>query len=161
VVCSYPLDTAGMVKAMHEVGFKPKMWGGAMVGRFIGSYLLRVFSPGKVLAGAAAAVITLLLISANTTGAVSGWSLLAIGLFNSIMFPTIFTLACEGLGPRAAEASGIICVAIVGGAIVPLITGRAADLTGLKAALIVPAVCYAVICGFGVFARRPAAYAEH
>ena len=138
-----------------------RYWGGAMVGRFIGSYLLRVFSPGKVLAVAAAANITLLLVSANTTGLVSGWSLLAIGLFNSIMFPTIFSLACEGLGPRAAEASGIICVSIVGGAIIPLITGRAADLTSLKAALIVPAICYAVICGFGIYARRPAPYAEH
>ena len=139
----------------------PYYWGGAMVGRFIGSYLLRIFSPGKVLAVAAATNITLLLLSANTTGAVSGWSLLAIGLFNSIMFPTIFTLACEGLGPRAAEASGIICVAIVGGAVVPWITGRVADLTSLKAAMIVPAICYAVICGFGIYARRPAAYAEH
>ena len=139
----------------------PYYWGGAMVGRFIGSYLLRIFSPGKVLAVAAATNITLLLLSANTTGAVSGWSLLAIGLFNSIMFPTIFTLACEGLGPRAAEASGIICVAIVGGAVVPWITGRVADLTSLKAAMIVPALCYAVICGFGIYARRPAAYAEH
>jgi FHS family L-fucose permease-like MFS transporter len=138
----------------------PYYWGGAMVGRFIGSYLLRIFSPGKVLAVAAATNITLLLVSANSTGAVSGWSLLAIGLFNSIMFPTIFTLACEGLGPRAAEASGIICVAIVGGAVVPWITGRVADLTTLKAAMIVPAICYAVICGFGIFARRPAAYAE-
>ncbi|MGO9804564.1 MAG: sugar MFS transporter [Steroidobacteraceae bacterium] len=135
-------------------------WGGAMVGRFIGAYLLRIFSPGKVLAVVAGAVITLLLVSANTTGAVSGWSYLAIGLFNSIMFPTIFTLACEGLGPRAAEASGIICVAIVGGAVVPWITGRVADLTSLKAAMIVPAICYAVICGFGIYARRPAAYAQ-
>src|ERR1700687_5896913 len=107
-------------------------WGGAMVGRFIGAYLLRIFSPGKVLAAVAAAVITLLLISANAAGAVSGWALLAIGLFNSIMFPTIFSLACEGLGARAAEGSGIICVAIVGGAIVPLITGRVADWDGLQ-----------------------------
>jgi FHS family L-fucose permease-like MFS transporter len=98
-------------------------WGGAMVGRFIGAYLLRLFAPGKVLACAAAAVIVLLTISANTVGLVSGWSLLAIGLFNSIMFPTIFTLASEGLGTRAAEGSGVICVAIVGGAIVPLLTG--------------------------------------
>jgi MFS transporter, FHS family, L-fucose permease len=134
-------------------------WGGAMVGRFIGAYLLRIFSPGKVLACHAAVAIILILISANTVGLVSGWSYLAIGLFNSIMFPTIFTLACEGLGPRAAEASGIICVAIVGGAVVPWITGRVADLTSLKTALIVPAICYAVICGFGIFARRPAAYA--
>jgi MFS transporter, FHS family, L-fucose permease len=130
-------------------------WGGAMVGRFIGAYLLRLFAPGKVLACAAAAVIVLLTISANTVGLVSGWSLLAIGLFNSIMFPTIFTLASEGLGTRAAEGSGVICVAIVGGAIVPLLTGDAADLLGLKHALIVPAVCYFTILSFGWFARRP------
>jgi FHS family L-fucose permease-like MFS transporter len=76
-------------------------WGGAMVGHFVGSYLLRLFSPGKVLAVAAAGVMSLLFISSHTTGAVSGWSLLAIGLCNSIMFPTIFSLASEGLGPRS------------------------------------------------------------
>jgi FHS family L-fucose permease-like MFS transporter len=130
-------------------------WGGAMVGRFIGAYLLRLFSPGKVLATAAATVIVLLTVSANSVGLVSGWSLLAVGLFNSIMFPTIFTLASEGLGKRAAEGSGVICVAIVGGAIVPLITGSAADLWGLKQALIVPAICYFTILAFGWFARRP------
>jgi MFS transporter, FHS family, L-fucose permease len=133
----------------------PYYWGGAMVGRFVGAYLLRVFSPGKVLACAGACVIALLCISANTTGAVSGWSLLAIGLFNSIMFPTIFSLASEGLGPRAAEGSGIICVAIVGGAVVPRLTGVAADWTSLKMALAVPAICYAGILCFGLYARRP------
>jgi MFS transporter, FHS family, L-fucose permease len=130
-------------------------WGGAMVGRFIGAYVLRLFSPGKVLSYVAAAVIALLLASASTTGLVSGWSLLAIGLFNSIMFPTIFTLASEGLGTRAAEGSGVICMAIVGGAIVPRITGKAADAWDLRMALIVPALCYAVILLFGWFARRP------
>jgi len=135
----------------------PLYWGGAMVGRFIGAYLLRVLSPGKVLAGAAAAVLLMLAISSQTAGAISGWALLAIGLFNSIMFPTIFSLACEGLGPRAAEGSGILCVAIVGGAIVPLMTGHAADWVGLKAALLVPAVCYAGILSFGIYARRPKA----
>jgi len=133
----------------------PLYWGGAMVGRFIGAALLRLFSPGKVLACAAAMTITLLLVSANTTGMVSGWSLLAVGLFNSIMFPTIFSLACEGLGERAAEGSGLICMAIVGGAIVPLLMGHAADTVGLKMALAVPALCYAVIVCFGIFARRP------
>ncbi|MHB8476452.1 MAG: sugar MFS transporter [Steroidobacteraceae bacterium] len=136
-------------------------WGGAMVGRFIGSGLLRLFSPGKVLACAATAVIVLLTISANTSGLISGWSLLAIGLFNSIMFPTIFTLANEGLGKRAAEGSGVICMAIVGGAIVPLVTGNAADLWGLKRALVVPAVCYLTILTFGWFARRPLPAAQH
>jgi FHS family L-fucose permease-like MFS transporter len=132
----------------------PFYWGGAMVGRFIGTWLLRVFSPGKMLAAAAGMVIVLLTISANSTGAVSGWSLLAIGLFNSIMFPTIFSLACEGLGTRAAEGSGIICMAIVGGAIIPLVTGSAADMAGLRIALLVPAFCYAVILCFGAYARR-------
>jgi FHS family L-fucose permease-like MFS transporter len=135
----------------------PLYWGGAMVGRFIGAALLRMFSPGKVLACAAGMTITLLLVSANTSGLVSGWALLAVGLFNSIMFPTIFSLACEGLGERAAEGSGLICMAIVGGAIVPLITGHAADAVGLKMALIVPALCYAIILCFGIFARRPRA----
>ena len=105
----------------------------------------------------AAAVIALLSFSALSSGTASGWALLSIGLFNSIMFPTIFTLASEGLGTRAAEGSGVICMAIVGGAIVPLVTGRAADLWGLKPALCVPAVCYLGILAFAVYARRPLA----
>jgi MFS transporter, FHS family, L-fucose permease len=130
-------------------------WGGAMVGRFIGSAVLRVVSPGMVLAFNASAVIALVLISTNSSGAVSGYSLLAIGLMNSIMFPTIFTLACEGLGTRAADGSGIINVAIVGGAIVPPLTGLLADATGsLALALIIPALCYAVIAAFGLYAHR-------
>ena len=132
----------------------PFYWGGALVGRLIGSYVLRLVSPGKVLAFNAIMVVVLILVSANSAGMVSAWSLLAIGLFNSIMFPTIFTLASEGLGPRAADGSGLLCVAIVGGAIVPLITGSAADLMGLKAALVVPAICYLGILGFGIFARH-------
>jgi FHS family L-fucose permease-like MFS transporter len=83
--------------------------------------------------------------------------LLSVGLFNSIMFPTIFSLANEGLGPRAAEGSGVICMAIVGGAVVPLVTGHAADSWGIKQALLVPALCYGGILLFGWFSRRPAA----
>ena len=130
-------------------------WGGAMVGRFIGSAVLRAISPGKVLAFNALAVAALIVISANTSGTVSGYSLLAIGLMNSIMFPTIFTLACEGLGSRAADGSGIINVAIVGGAIVPPLTGFAADTLGsLRLALVIPAICYLIIAAFGSFAAR-------
>jgi len=130
-------------------------WGGAMVGRFIGSAVLRIITPGKVLAFNAALVIALILVSANTTGAVAGYSLLAIGLANSIMFPTIFTLACEGLGRRAADGSGIINVAIVGGAVIPPLTGLLADgLGSLTLALALPALCYAVIAAFGLYATR-------
>jgi FHS family L-fucose permease-like MFS transporter len=156
LIVSYLMQPSVMGMAAGLAGKHVSLyWGGAMVGRFIGAWLLRLFAPGKVLACAAAAVIVLLTVSANTVGNVSGWSLLAIGLFNSIMFPTIFTLANEGLGKRAAEGSGVICLAIVGGAIVPLVTGNAADLWGLKQALIVPAACYLTILAFGWFARRP------
>jgi FHS family L-fucose permease-like MFS transporter len=133
----------------------PYYWGGAMVGRFVGAYLLRIISPGKVLAGAAAGAVALLVVAANAGGGAAGWALLAIGLCNSIMFPTIFSLASEGLGRRTHEGSGVICVAIVGGAVVPLLTGHAADLAGLRNALIVPAACYLAILAYGVYARRP------
>lgn len=133
-------------------------WGGAMVGRFIGSYFLRIFSPGKILAFNSVGAILLILISTSTSGEAAAYSLLAVGLMNSIMFPTIFSLACEKLGPRAADGSGIINVAICGGAIVPLLYGMVADATGgdLAMAMIIPIVCYAIIAGFGYFARRPA-----
>jgi MFS transporter, FHS family, L-fucose permease len=130
-------------------------WGGAMVGRFIGSAVLRMVSPGLVLACVSVGAITLITVSTQTSGIVSGYSLLAIGLMNAIMFPTIFTLACENLGPRAADGSGIINVAIFGGAVIPLLTGVMADLSGsLSASLVLPALCYAIIAGFGLFARR-------
>ncbi len=133
-------------------------WGGAMLGRFIGSAALRAFSPGKILAFNATGAILLILISANTAGEVAAYTLLAVGLMNSIMFPTIFSLACEKLGARAADGSGIINVAIFGGAVVPLLYGVMADATGgnLALAMVIPIVCYAIIAGFGVFARRPA-----
>jgi FHS family L-fucose permease-like MFS transporter len=141
-------QAAGKLIAMY--------WGGAMVGRFIGSAVLRMISPGKVLACVATGAIALILISTNTTGTLSGYSLLAIGLMNSIMFPTIFALASEGLGSRTADGSGIINVAIFGGAVVPLITGVVADLTGsLSLALALPGICYAFIAAFGIYARRP------
>ena len=131
-------------------------WGGALVGRFIGSGVLRVVNPGKVLAFTAAGAIALILVSANSTGTVAGYSLLAVGLMNSIMFPTIFSLACERLGARAADGSGIINVAIAGGAIIPAIYGALADQVGLAGALALPAICYAIILAYGVYARRPA-----
>ena len=147
-VLNLPEQEAGKLISLY--------WGGALVGRFIGSGLLRVVSPGLLLGAVCAGAIALIAISANSTGVVAGYSLLAVGLMNSIMFPTIFSLACEKLGPRAADGSGIINVAIAGGAVIPAIYGALADSVGLAAALALPAVCYAIIMGFGVFARRPA-----
>ena len=132
----------------------PLYWGGALIGRFIGSAVLRVIDPAKVLIFNTVGAIVLIAITTHSTGNVAAGSLLAIGLFNSIMFPTIFTLACDGLGERAADGSGVICVAIVGGAVIPPLTGKLQDLTGSwDMALILPAVCYAVIAGFGWFTR--------
>ncbi|CAM3195694.1 Glucose/galactose MFS transporter [Sphingomonas antarctica] len=133
----------------------PFYWGGALIGRFIGSGLLRIVSPGKALAANAIGAIALIAVSFGTTGTVSAYALLAIGLMNSIMFPTIFTLASEGLGARAADGSGIINVAIAGGAVVPAVFGLIADATSLRIALLLPAICYAVIAAYGVYARRP------
>jgi len=135
----------------------PFYWGGAMIGRFIGAYVLRLISPGKVLAFNAGVVLVLLFISAHSIGPLAAWSLLAVGLFNSIMFPTIFSLASEGLGPRAKQGSGLLSMAIVGGAVVPFIAGHLADWRGLQFALLAPALCYAGILSFGMYARRPAA----
>jgi MFS transporter, FHS family, L-fucose permease len=132
-------------------------WGGAMVGRFIGSYFLRIISPGMILAFVACGAIALILLSIGSSGELSGYSLLAIGLMNSIMFPTIFSLACERLGARAADGSGIINIAIFGGAVVPLLTGVLADVSGsLGIAMLLPAACYGVIAAYGVYAKRPA-----
>lgn len=140
-------ETAGKHVAVY--------WFGALVGRVVGGVVLRYVSPGKVLAGVAVGAIALILLSANSTGVVSGWSLLTIGLVNSIMFPTIFSLASEGLGKRAAEGSGVIAMAIVGGAVIPPLTGLIADASSLRFALILPAACYAIIAGYGIYARRP------
>jgi len=134
-------------------------WGGAMVGRFVGSVILRLGSPGKILTGAAVGAVALVLVSAFSHGGVAGWTLLSVGLMNAIMFPTIFSLALEGLGDKTPEGSGLLCMAIVGGAIIPLISGKAADLVGLSMALLVPVACYVLIAGYGWYARKPAGQA--
>ncbi len=128
-------------------------WGGAMVGRFIGSYFLRVVAPGLLLAIFAAGSILLVLTSMVATGAVSGYALLAVGLCNSIMFPTIFSLGLDGLGSKTPEGSGLLCMAIVGGAVLPVITGTVADASTVGTALIVPVICYVIIASFGLYAK--------
>ena len=157
LIVNFLMQSSTMGLGPEEAGkHVPFYWGGALVGRFIGASVLRVVSPGAVLTAVAAGAIALITASINTGGPVSGWCLLAVGLCNSVMFPTIFSLASEGLGTHAAEGSGMICVAIVGGAVVPPLTGHLADISGLRFSLLLPALCYLVIAGFGIYARHPA-----
>lgn len=124
-------------------------WSGAMVGRFIGSVLTKIITPGKVLAIFAGLAITMLITSISTTGLTAMWSILSVGLFNSIMFPTIFTLTLEGLGDLKPQASGLLCTAIVGGAIIPPMFGLLTDNLGFKLALLLVIACYGYILFFG------------
>ena len=120
-----------------------------MIGRFIGAYLTRIMAPGRVLSIFAILSISMILISINTIGLLSMWSILAVGLFNSIMFPTIFTLSLEGLGDLKAQASGLLCMAIVGGAIIPFVFGSLIDSLGFKTAFVLTILCYVYILFFG------------
>ena len=129
-------------------------WGGAMIGRFVGAYLTKIMAAGKVLSIFALLAITMIVISMSTTGLLSMWSILAVGLFNSIMFPTIFTLSLEGLGDLKAQASGLLCMAIVGGAIIPFFFGNLIDSFGFKTAFILTIVCYGYILFYGRFKTK-------
>ncbi len=124
-------------------------WSGAMIGRFVGSYLTRIMNPGKVLGVFASMAIILILTSVSTTGLVSMWSILGVGLFNSIMFPTIFTISINGIGKLKPKGSGLLCTAIVGGAIIPFICGNLIDSFGFDIAFIFISFCYAYILWFG------------
>ena len=124
-------------------------WSGAMIGRFVGSYLTTVIRPSVVLSYFAAGAVLMIIISSQTLGIVSMISILAVGLFNSIMFPTIFSLSLEGLDNLKPQASGILCTMIVGGAIIPPLYGYMTDLFGFKMALILLIACYAYIIWFG------------
>lgn len=126
-------------------------WSGAMVGRFAGSYLTRVTRPAKILGIFALAAISMLAISMWGSGFVAMWSIILVGLFNSIMFPTIFTMSIEGLGEYKPQASGILCTAIVGGAFIPPLYGFFTDMFDFKPALLVMMICYLYIF---VFTRK-------
>ncbi|UJF20949.1 sugar MFS transporter [Shewanella sp. OMA3-2] len=124
-------------------------WGGAMIGRFIGSAVMQKIPAGTVLAFNSLMAAALVLVAMNTEGMIAMWSILAVGLFNSIMFPTIFSLALRDLGPHTSQGSGILCLAIVGGAIIPLLQGVMADSMGLQPAFILPVICYGFILFYG------------
>ena len=136
-------------------------WGGAMIGRFIGPFVLKRLRPGYVLAACAFGAAVLATVSCLATGAGAAYSLIAVGIFNSIMFPTIFALATEPLGPETPSASGLLCMAIVGGAILPVVTGAVADRFGIATALLVPVLCYLWILAYGILAARGLGLVEH
>ena len=129
-------------------------WTGAMVGRFIGVVVMRFVAPGLLLAVNASAAVLLVLAGVFSHGEPAMWALLAVGLCNSIMFPTIFSMAVHRLGAQTAQGSGLLCMAIVGGAILPLLQGHAADALGLQMSFVVPALCYAGIAVYGWRFRR-------
>jgi FHS family L-fucose permease-like MFS transporter len=121
-------------------------WGGAMVGRFfIGAVLMRYMQPPKILGANCVAAIVLVILSTVTHGPLAMWTILLVGLCNSIMFPTIFTLAIKGLGPLTGRGSGVLVAAIFGGAVIPMVQARIADSTGLTVSFAIPILCYAYI----------------
>ncbi len=138
-------------QAAHYVSW---YWGGAMVGRFIGSALMAKFSPRKLLALFAAINALLVLTTMLGGGDVAVYSIIAIGLFNSIMFPTIFALGIERLGPMTSKASSLLIMAIVGGAVIPYVQGVLADHIGLQHAFFLPLLCYLYIVFYGIRGSR-------
>lgn len=154
-ILNLPLETAGLYLANIY-------WMGALIGRFIGSYLLTRIAATHLLRIAAAAASALCLTVALTSGPVAGYAALSVGLFNSIMFPTIFTITLERSGVSQASTSGLLCVAIVGGALLPWVVGQMADQASLTLSFLVPMLAYAVIAIFGMLSRRAKVYVgEH
>jgi len=166
-IVSYLGQSEVMNMAARDAGVQVAFyWGGAMVGRFLGIAILRKVKPGRVLAFNAVMSVVLVLISVNSTGAVAMWSLLAVGLMNSIMFPVIFTLAVAGLGRHTEDASGLLSAAIVGGAVIPPLFGIIADsalggggVHALRVAFVLPVLCYLYIVWYGLRGSKPQAAA--
>ena len=130
-------------------------WLGAMIGRFIGSATLQKFRPGRVLGMVSILAFVLVIASMLTFGHVAVWTILLVGLCNSIMFPTIFTLGIAELGPLTGKGSGLLVAAIVGGAIIPYGEGKLADAIGIHHAFIIPALCYIFIAYYGYVGSKP------
>ncbi|MGY0580593.1 MAG: sugar MFS transporter [Paraglaciecola chathamensis] len=146
-------DIAGLNdrQASHMVSY---YWGAAMIGRFVGAALTRIIAPIYVLAFNSAIAIILLFTTMNTQGELAMWTVISIGFFNSIMFPTIFTLAIRGLGPLTGRGSGLLCQAIVGGAILPLIQGYVADISSVQFSFIVPVAAYIYIAWYALVGSK-------
>ena len=155
-IAQWILDT-GLENAsnMAVVGvFVTFYWTGAMIGRFIGSYLTKIFNPAVVLCAFAAFAILMVNISNLSVGVIAMWTIIAVGLFNSIMFPTIFSLAFDGLGDDKPQGSGVLCTMIVGGAVLPPSFGFLTDRFGFSIAFVLVMVAYAYIFFYGFINRK-------
>lgn len=142
-------------RASHYISW---YFGGAMVGRFLGAAIMQRISGNRVLTFNAIAAVLLIATTMTSSGTLAMWSLLFVGLCNSIMFPTIFSLALQNLGSSRGQGSGILCLAIVGGAIIPLAQGFLADQVGVQMSFIIPALCYVYIAYYGLRGFRPRAF---
>jgi MFS transporter, FHS family, L-fucose permease len=151
------LPQIGNLPQSTAANFLMVYWGGAMIGRFIGSAILQRVKTGKLLGLNAIIAFILVILSILTHGHIAMFALLFVGLFNSIMFPSIFTLGIQDLGPLTSKGSSLMIAAIVGGAIIPEATGKLADIIGLHHAFVIPAICYIYIAAYGIASiRRPA-----
>jgi FHS family L-fucose permease-like MFS transporter len=144
----------GALTVKVAAGYVSLYWGGAMIGRFIGSALLQKITTERLLAICASMASLLVITSMLTAGHFAVWSILAVGLFNSIMFPSIFALGVRGLGPLTGKGSGLLVASIVGGAIIPELQGIFADRIGIHHAFFLPAICYLYILYFAVTSSR-------
>jgi len=138
-------------QAAHYISY---YFAGAMIGRFAGAAIMQKLNAAKVLACHGILAGLLVLIAMTGQGSLAMWAILLVGLCNSIMFPTIFSLALQGLGKYTSQGSGILCLAIVGGAIIPLLQGMLADNIGVQLALILPIGCYLYITYFALFGAK-------
>jgi len=159
----FSLPDIGNISEKVAAGFVSFYWGGAMVGRFIGSALQQKIAPNKILG--ICAIMAALLVGASmlTFGHLAMWTIIAVGLFNSIMFPTIFTLSIEGLGPLTGDGSSLLVAAIVGGAVIPFAQSALADSIGIHHAFFLPILCYAYVAYFAFrgYRHSPAESASH
>jgi FHS family L-fucose permease-like MFS transporter len=149
----FEMPNIGALTAVQGAKYVGFYWGGAMVGRFLGSAVLRSVRTGVVLAASATIAGALVLTSMATHGSLAVWTILAVGLFNSVMFPNIFSLGLWNLGPLTSKGSSVMVMAIVGGAVLPLLYGKMADHFGYQHAFVIPVLCYAYIAIFGFSAR--------
>ncbi len=147
--------TQGMDSAKTASFLVSLYWGGALVGRLLGSWVLTKIKSGRLLGGFGFTAAALLFVSMMSSGNVAIWTMVLCGFFNSIMFPNIFALGIEGLGPMTSKGSGLIMTAVVGGAIVPLALGAAADKFGIQHAFVIPMFCYLFIAYYGLWGSKP------